>query len=101
MPGMAAALSNYLLAALPNSVQERLLPHMELVEMPLGKILYESGGKVSHVFFPVDCIVSLLYVMSNGAAAEISLVGNEGIIGIGVFMGGNSTPSRAIVQSAG
>ncbi|SHN49011.1 cAMP-binding domain of CRP or a regulatory subunit of cAMP-dependent protein kinases [Desulfovibrio litoralis DSM 11393] len=78
-----------------------MLPHLELVEMPLGKVLYESGDTLSHVYFPVDCIVSLLYVMENGASAEISVIGNEGIIGISLFMGGESTPSRAIVQSAG
>lgn len=69
--------------------------------MPLGKVLYESGDALNHVFFPIDCIVSLIYVMEDGASADISVVGNEGIVGIAVFMGGESTPSRAIVQSAG
>ena len=92
---------NYLLAALPASSLDRLLPHLELVELPLGQVLYESGGALRHVYFPTDSIVSLLYVMENGASAEISVVGNEGLIGVAVFMGGESTPSRAVVQSAG
>ena len=92
---------NHLLAALPAAVQQRLFPHLELVSMRLGKVLYESGGTLRHVYFPTDSIVSLLYVMENGASAEISVVGCEGMVGIAVFMGGNSTPSRAIVQSAG
>ena len=92
---------NHLLAALPAEVQTRLFPHLELVELPLGKVLYESGDALRHVYFPTDSIVSLLYVMENGASAEISVVGNEGLIGVALFMGGESTPSRAIVQSAG
>ncbi len=92
---------NHLLAALPAPVRERLQPHLKLVELPLGKVLYESGDALRHVYFPTDAIVSLLYVMENGASAEISVVGNEGLIGVAVFMGGESTPSRAIVQSAG
>ncbi|MDP9141610.1 MAG: Crp/Fnr family transcriptional regulator [Pseudomonadota bacterium] len=92
---------NHLLAALPIEVQERLLPHLELVTMPLGDVLYESGDTLRHVYFPTDSIVSLLYVMESGASAEISVVGNEGLIGVALFMGGESTPSRAIVQSAG
>jgi CRP-like cAMP-binding protein len=92
---------NHLLAALPDSVQERWLPHLEAVQMPLGGILYESGDTLSHVYFPSTCIVSLLYVMEDGASAEIAVVGNEGIVGISLFMGGESTPSRAVVQSAG
>jgi CRP-like cAMP-binding protein len=92
---------NHLLAALPNSVQSRLLPQLESVQMPLGGILYESGGTLSHVYFPTTAIVSLLYVMENGASAEIAVVGNEGVVGISLFMGGESTPSRAVVQSAG
>jgi hypothetical protein len=92
---------NHLLAALSAPVQERLFPYLEQVEMPLGKVLYESGAKVRSVYFPINCIVSLLYVMEDGASAEISVVGNEGLIGIALFMGGESTPSRAIVQSAG
>ncbi|MDF3196725.1 MAG: Crp/Fnr family transcriptional regulator [Gammaproteobacteria bacterium HGW-Gammaproteobacteria-13] len=92
---------NHLLAALPDEVLERLLPHLELVEMPLGMVLYESGDTLRHVYFPTDSIVSLLYVMESGASAEISVVGNDGVIGVALFMGGESTTSRAIVQSAG
>jgi CRP-like cAMP-binding protein len=92
---------NHLLAALPEVERHRWLPHIECVEMPLGQVLYESGGTLSHVYFPATAIVSLLYVMENGAAAEIAVVGNEGIVGISLFMGGDSTSSRAVVQSAG
>jgi CRP-like cAMP-binding protein len=92
---------NHLLGALPAEVLDRLLPYFELIELPLGKVLYESGDALRHVFFPTDAIVSLLYVMESGSSAEISVVGNEGMVGIAVFMGGESTPSRAIVQSAG
>jgi len=92
---------NHLLDALPDEAYARLLPHLELVPMPLGEVLYESGGLLRHVYFPTDCIVSLLYVMENGASAEIAVVGNEGILGISLFMGGETTPSRAVVQSAG
>lgn len=92
---------NHLLGALPAEVHARLLPNLELVALPLGKVLYESGDTLRHVYFPIDCIVSLLYVMENGASAEISVVGREGIIGIALFMGGESTPSRAIIQSGG
>ena len=92
---------NQLIGALPTEIQDLLLPHLHIVQMPLGKILYGPGDKLEHVFFPIDCIISLLYVMEDGATADISVVGNEGIVGIAVFMGGESTPSRAIVQSAG
>lgn len=92
---------NYLIAALPASVQERLLPNLELVSLPSGTVLYESGDTLRHVYFPVNCIASLLYVMENGDSAEISVVGNDGIIGIALFMGGESTSSRAIIQSGG
>ena len=92
---------NHLLAALPDAEWQRWLPQFERVEMPLGQVLYESGGKLSHVYFPTTAIVSLLYVMENGASAEIAVVGNEGIVGISLFMGGDSTSSRAVVQSAG
>jgi CRP-like cAMP-binding protein len=92
---------NHLLAALPPEVQTRLFPHLELIPLPLGEVLYESGDSLRHVFFPVDSIVSLLYVMESGASAEISVVGNEGLIGVAVFMGGESTSSRALVQSGG
>jgi len=93
--------NNQLLAALPAAEWERWLPQLESVEMPLGQVLYESGTTLSHVYFPLTAIVSLLYVMENGASAEIAVVGNEGIVGISLFMGGESTPSRAVVQSAG
>ncbi|MGA8050623.1 MAG: Crp/Fnr family transcriptional regulator [Burkholderiales bacterium] len=92
---------NLLLAALPAGEYQRLLPHLEPVPLPLGWAVYESGGRMAHVYFPTEGIVSLLYVMENGSSAEIALTGNEGLIGISLFMGGGSTPSRAIVQSAG
>jgi CRP-like cAMP-binding protein len=92
---------NHLLAALPAEVQNRLIPHLELVELPFGKVLYESGDILRYVYFPIDSIVSLLYRMENGASAEVSVVGNEGFIGVALFMGGESTSSEAIVQSAG
>ncbi len=82
-------------------MQTRLFPHLKLYPLPLGKVLYESGDTMNHVYFPIDSIVSLLYVMQNGASAEISVVGKEGLVGVSLFMGGESTPSRAIVQSAG
>jgi len=90
-----------LLASLPDSVWKYWLPQLEAVQMPLGEVLYESGVTLSHVYFPTTAIVSLLYVMEDGASAEIAVVGNEGIVGISLFMGGGSTPSRAVVQSAG
>jgi CRP-like cAMP-binding protein len=92
---------NYLLAALSPDERARVFPHLRLVSMPLGKVLYESGDVLEYVYFPTDSIVSLLYVLESGASAEISVVGNEGLIGIALFMGGGTTPSRAIVQSAG
>jgi CRP-like cAMP-binding protein len=94
-------LQNHLLAACSATERERLFPHLELVPMPLGQVLYESGDLLRYVYFPTNCIVSLLYVLADGASAEISVVGNEGLIGIALFMGGETTPSRAIVQSAG
>ena len=93
--------TNYLLAALPEAEWQRWLPELEPIDMPLGQVLYESGSTLSHVYFPTTSIVSLLYVMEDGASAEIAVVGNEGIVGISLFMGGGSTPSRAVVQSAG
>jgi CRP-like cAMP-binding protein len=95
------ARNNLLLAALPDEEWQRWLPQLEEVVMPLGQVLYESGAALSHVYFPTTAIVSLLYVMENGASAEIAVVGNEGIVGISLFMGGESTSSRAVVQSAG
>jgi CRP-like cAMP-binding protein len=92
---------NHLLRALPATEFERLHSHLELVEMPLGEVLYESGSQLSYVYFPTTSIVSLLYVMEDGASAEIAVVGNEGMVGVALFMGGETTPSRALVQSAG
>src|SRR6204780_1445474 len=101
MPGPYSPLQNHILGALGAIERDRILPDLQLVPMPLGRVLYESGDPLLHVYFPVDSIISLLYVMENGASAEISVVGNEGLIGIALFMGGETTPSRAIVQSAG
>jgi CRP-like cAMP-binding protein len=95
------ALQNHLLDALPAADYERLKPHFEHVTLKLGDVLYEPGGRMRYVYFPTTAIVSLLYVMEDGASAEIAIVGNEGILGISLFMGGESTPSRAVVQSAG
>ena len=92
---------NQLLAALPAADMARWLAQLELVDMPLGDVLYESGGKLSHIYFPTTSIVSLLYVLADGASAEIAIVGREGLVGISLFMGGKSTPSRAVVQRAG
>ena len=92
---------NHLLAALAGEQWQRWQPLLEHVDMPLGQVLYESGKTLSHVYFPTTSIVSLLYVMENGASAEIAVVGNEGLVGVSLFMGGGSTPSRAVVQSAG
>jgi hypothetical protein len=92
---------NYLLRALAVDALERLSPYLEYVEMPLGTVLYESGDVLRHGYFPVDCIVSLLCVLANGSTAEIAVVGNDGLIGIALFMGGETTPNRAVVQSAG
>src|SRR5437763_1331691 len=92
---------NHLLNALPIADYARLEPHLELVPMRLGDVLYEPGVKLRYVYFPTSSIVSLLYVMEDGASAEIAIVGNEGILGISLFMGGETTPSRAVVQSAG
>ena len=92
---------NHLLAALPEDERARLFPHLELVPMPLGEAVCESGIPMRHVYFPATSIVSLLYVMEDGASAEIAVVGNEGIVGVSLFMGGETTTSRAVVQSAG
>ena len=101
MPSPQRPQQNRLLAVLPAADQERLFPKLELVPLPLGDVLYESGSRLSHVYFPTISIVSLLYVMENGASAEIAVVGNEGVVGVSLFMGGETTPSRAVVQSAG
>jgi CRP-like cAMP-binding protein len=92
---------NRLLSVLPKAELDRLLPHLVLVKMPLGKVVYESGDQLEHVYLPTTSIVSLLYVLEDGASAEIAIVGNEGLVGISLFMGGETTPSRAVVQSAG
>ena len=93
--------ANDLLASLPPAEWARISPELEAVDLPLGKVLYESGATMSHVYFPTTAIVSLLYVMEDGASAEIAVVGHEGVVGIALFMGGETTPSRAVVQSAG
>jgi len=101
MPLQIDPKKNHLLAALPAQEWHRWSAHLEPVEMLLGQVLYESGSTMSHVFFPTTAIVSLLYVMEDGSSAEIAVVGNEGLVGIALFMGGQSTPSRAVVQSGG
>ena len=92
---------NHLLASLPDEDYKRLLPDLELIPMPLGWALYESGSHMNYLYFPTNSIVSVLYVMENGASAEIAITGNCGLVGISLFMGGETTPSRAVVQSAG
>jgi CRP-like cAMP-binding protein len=101
MPGPHNPRQNHLLAALPAAVCERLYGQLELIPMSLGEVLCESGSQLRHVYFPTTSIVSLLYMMEDGASAEIAVVGNEGILGISLFMGGDTTPGRAVVQSAG
>jgi CRP-like cAMP-binding protein len=96
-----SARQNRLLAALPAAEWERLLPNLKPVFMPLGQSVYESGVQLDHVYFPTTCIISLLFVMADGASAEIAVVGNEGLVGVALFMGGETTPSRAVVQSEG
>lgn len=101
MPTAPKPEPNLLLAALPESDHARLRPHLESVALPLGLSIFESGSKVRHLYFPTSGIVSLLYAMESGASTEIAVIGNEGVVGIALFMGGESTPSRAVVQSAG
>jgi CRP-like cAMP-binding protein len=101
MPKAQDPRDNHILDALPQPEFARLFPHLKLVPMPLGMVVYESGAALRHIYFPTNSIVSLLYVMQDGASAEIAVVGNEGAIGVSLFMGGETTPSRAIVQSAG
>jgi CRP-like cAMP-binding protein len=101
MPSSHSPKQNHLLEALPAADYERLLPDLELIAMPLGWAVYESGSRMSYVYFPTTSIVSLLYVMESGASAEIAITGREGLVGISLFMGGETTPSRAVVQSAG
>jgi CRP-like cAMP-binding protein len=98
---MAGPRQNHLLAALSAVELKRIRRSLELVDMPLGQIVYESGRVLDHVYFPTTCIVSLLYVLENGASAEIAVVGYEGVVGVSIFMGGETTPNRAVVQSAG
>lgn len=95
------AFRNQLIAALPEAALARWLPHLEPAHMPLGAVIYESGCEMTHMYFPTTSIVSLLYVMRSGASAEIAVVGHEGVVGLPLIMGGGSTPSRALVQSAG
>jgi CRP-like cAMP-binding protein len=92
---------NHILRALPEPERARLYPHLQLVPLALGAVVYEAGARLRHIYFPTDSIVSLLYVLENGASAEIAVVGREGAVGVSLFMGGESTPSRAVVQSAG
>ncbi|MEY4640381.1 MAG: hypothetical protein RLZZ227_375 [Pseudomonadota bacterium] len=94
-------MENHLLAGLPPEVRERLFPHLEIVALPVGKVLYEAGAPLRHMYFPTDAVVSLIYLMDDGASAEISVVGREGLVGFPLVMGGDSTTSRAIVHSAG
>ncbi len=101
MPAPQSPNQNHLLAALPTAEFERLAPYLEPVELLLGDVLYESGGQLQHVYFPTTAILSLHYVMENGSSSEIAGVGNEGVLGISLFMGGNTTPSRAVVQTGG
>lgn len=101
MPTKPSPQQNHLLAALSPEVQERLFPYLELVPLPLRALLYESKRPMRHVYFPTDSIVSLQYLMENGASTAISVVGNEGLLGITLFLGGESSPSRSMVQSAG
>jgi CRP-like cAMP-binding protein len=101
MSGLNDPKKNHLLSALPEAEFARLLPHLEPVHMRLGDVLYESGGKLSHVYFPTTAIVSLHYLLENGSSSEIAGVGNEGVLGIALFMGGDTTPSRAVVQTGG
>jgi CRP-like cAMP-binding protein len=99
--GASDPTKNRLLAALPGDEYERILPHLGHVSFKLGEVVYESGGRMEHIYFPTAAIVSLLYLMENGASAEMGMAGKEGLIGVALFMGGNTMPNRAVVQSAG
>jgi CRP-like cAMP-binding protein len=101
MAGITHPQQNHILNVLPQPERERLYPHLTLVELPLGHVLYESGDMLRHIYFPTDAIISLLYVLRDGASAEIAVVGNEGAVGVALFMGGETTTNRAIVQSGG
>src|ERR1700736_4223392 len=100
-PSPASPLQNHILRALPKGARERLFPHLNLVALRGGDVLYKSGAPLRQVYFPVDCVISLLYVLENGASAEISVVGKEGLVGVSLFIGSETTSSRAIVQSGG
>ena len=95
------AIQNHLLAGVSDEELARLLPNLQPLTLPLGEVLYESGEKMDYVYFPTTAIISLLYIMENGSSAEIGVVGNDGLVGIAIFMGGDTTPNRAVVQSAG
>jgi CRP-like cAMP-binding protein len=101
VPSAPSPLQNHILESLPGAVRERLFPHLALVAMPRGGVVYESGAPLRHIYFPTDCVISLLYVLENGDSAEISVVGNEGAVGLSLFIGGETTTSRAIVHSGG
>jgi CRP-like cAMP-binding protein len=101
MPRIHAPEQNHILRSLQPEVRERLSRHLRLVSLPLGTVLYESGSLMPHIYFPTDALVSLLYVLGTGASAEIAVVGNDGAVGVSLFMGGETTTSRAVVQSAG
>jgi CRP-like cAMP-binding protein len=101
MSGAPRPEQNHILDALPPAERERLFPYLKLVSLPLGRVLYESGDRLQHIYFPTDSIISLLYVLEDGASAEIAVVGNDGAIGVALFMGGETTTNRAIVQSSG
>jgi CRP-like cAMP-binding protein len=101
MPVLPSPRQNHLLAALPEAVYERLLPSLELVPMRLGEVLYTSGSELPYLYFPISCIVSLVYVMTNGASAEIAVTGYEGLLGVSLLLGGQTTPNQAVVQSGG
>src|SRR6185437_6863570 len=101
MPRIRSPEQNHILSSVPPAVRERLFPHLKPVTLSLGTVLHESGSLMPHIYFPTDAIVSLLYVLDNGASAEIAVVGNDGAVGVSLFMGGETTTSRAVVQSAG
>ena len=101
MPSVPSPNQNHILNALPSVVGERLFPHLKRVNMARGAVVYESGAPLRQIYFPTDCVISLLYVLVDGSSAEISVVGNEGAVGLSLFIGGETTTSRAIVQSAG
>ncbi len=101
MPSSSPSIRNRLLGSLPAADYQQLLPHLELVSLPLGETLYDPGEQLHHAYFPTTAIVSLQYILESGASAEVAGVGNEGLVGISLFMGGDTTPSSAVVQTAG